>query len=483
MKWNNDSKKLEFELTDMPWNKTDLKCPICGKSILERDGFYRCEDYIDADHGCKFRIGKIKGKAIPIKQIEKLIKENSTDVIKGFKKEDGGKFDAFLIWDRENERVRFRFPEFEDMITNYHCPICNGKILATSYGYRCENYKAQEKRRETDCSFVLGNIMGHTIKEKELQTILNGGVTEPVSLKNKDKKSFEARLYWDNTQKKIALKFDDNVPVDVAANCPICGNRLKKNKFGYFCSKYSKNPGGCSFYVGTIAGISLEDKQVIKLVTEGKTDLIDGFKPKEKGKRPFSAYLKWDNADKKLQFEFPNADEMKEVSNYNCPVCKVHKLLKSKYGYQCECGFRFGNKIAEREIPDDQIKKLFVVGETDFISGFYSSRTRRVFTAKLVLNGNKIDFVLPEKVLEESDIKCPKCSACMKKGNVFFECECGYKIPHLIAAKHLTDEEVRQLMRGKTGLIKGFKSKTGKRFDAVLIADENGTVKFDFQNK
>lgn len=47
---------------------------------------------------------------------------------------------------------------------------------------------------------------------------------------------------------------------------------------------------------------------------------------------------------------------MKEVSNYNCPVCKVHKLLKSKYGYQCECGFRFGNKIAEREIPDDQIK-------------------------------------------------------------------------------------------------------------------------------
>ena len=483
LKWNNDSKKLEFELTDMPWNKTDLKCPICGKSILERDGFYRCEDYIDADHGCKFRIGKIKGKAIPIKQIEKLIKENSTDVIKGFKKEDGGKFDAFLIWDRENERVRFRFPEFEDMITNYHCPICNGKILATSYGYRCENYKAQEKRRETDCSFVLGNIMGHTIKEKELQTILNGGVTEPVSLKNKDKKSFEARLYWDNTQKKIALKFDDNVPVDVAANCPICGNRLKKNKFGYFCSKYSKNPGGCSFYVGTIAGISLDDKQVIKLVTEGKTDLIDGFKPKEKGKRPFSAYLKWDNADKKLQFEFPNADEMKEVSNYNCPVCKVHKLLKSKYGYQCECGFRFGNKIAEREIPDDQIKKLFVVGETDFISGFYSSRTRRVFTAKLVLNGNKIDFVLPEKVLEESDIKCPKCSACMKKGNVFFECECGYKIPHLIAAKHLTDEEVRQLMRGKTGLIKGFKSKTGKRFDAVLIADENGTVKFDFQNK
>ena len=87
---------------------------------------------------------------------------------------------------------------------------------------------------------------------------------------------------------------------------------------------------------------------------------------------------------------------MKEVSNYNCPVCKAHRLLKSEYGYQCECGFRLGNKIAEREIPDDQIKKLFVVGETDFLSGFYSARKRRMFTAKLVLNGNKIDFVFPE---------------------------------------------------------------------------------------
>lgn len=54
----------------MPWNKTDLKCPICGKSILERDGFYRCEDYIDADHGCKFRIGKSKEKLFRLSRLK-----------------------------------------------------------------------------------------------------------------------------------------------------------------------------------------------------------------------------------------------------------------------------------------------------------------------------------------------------------------------------------------------------------------------------
>ena len=110
------------------------------------------------------------------------------------------------------------------MITNYHCPICNGKILATSSSIVVKLISTQEKRRETELQFVLGNIMGHTIKEKELQTILNGGVTEPVSLKNKDKKSFGSKDYIGIThKKKIALKFDDNVPVDVAANCPICG--------------------------------------------------------------------------------------------------------------------------------------------------------------------------------------------------------------------------------------------------------------------
>jgi DNA topoisomerase-3 len=39
------------------------------------------------------------------------------------------------------------------------------------------------------------------------------------------------------------------------------------------------------------------------------------------------------------------------------------------------------------------------------------------------------------------------------------------------------------LTKGKTGTIKGFKSKNGKSFDAALKFDENYKTVFDFSDK
>ena len=395
--WNNASKKLEIELVEMPWDDTDLKCPICGKKIVKRDNFYKCESYIDAENGCQFRVGKILGKSIPEKQIEKLVTVKKTDLIKGFKKEDGNKFDAFLIWSDEEKRVRFEFPGYSDMTTKYFCPICKGRILATSYGFRCENYKKQQERGDGDCTFYAGTIMGHTIKEKELQAILAGGKTDLLTFKNEEKKSFEARLHWNAQKKRISLFFDENKPEAIAVNCPICGSQLMKTKYGYLCSKHISKNEGCRFVIGSVAGIILDEKQLIKLVTLGKTDLIDGFKPKEKGKTPFSAYLIWKKDESRLAFEFPSYDVQKEVSNYLCPSCHKHKLLKSQYGYSCECGLRVNQIVATKAIPEEQIKKLLLRGKTDMITGFFSQRTRKMFSAKLVINGNKVDFEFAEK--------------------------------------------------------------------------------------
>ncbi len=55
-----------------------------------------------------------------------------------------------------------------------------------------------------------------------------------------------------------------------------------------------------------------------------------------------------------------------------------------------------------------------------------------------------------------------------------------------MAEKSLTESQVRELLtNGRTGTIRGFKSKTGKKFDArvALNRDEAGKVtglKFDF---
>ena len=50
--------------------------------------------------------------------------------------------------------------------------------------------------------------------------------------------------------------------------------------------------------------------------------------------------------------------------------------------------------------------------------------------------------------------------------------------------KTLTDNQLETLIaKGKTGLIKGFTSKAGKKFDAMLTLADDGKVGFEFEQK
>jgi DNA topoisomerase-3 len=83
---------------------------------------------------------------------------------------------------------------------------------------------------------------------------------------------------------------------------------------------------------------------------------------------------------------------------------------------------------------------------------------------------------------------CPKC----KTANLRFypkvvKCadeNCGLVIFRSRSEKQLTDGQITYLLtKGKTSVIRGFKSKGGKSFDAVLKFDENFQVIFDFPEK
>lgn len=85
---------------------------------------------------------------------------------------------------------------------------------------------------------------------------------------------------------------------------------------------------------------------------------------------------------------------------------------------------------------------------------------------------------------------CPKCKkGFIRKGEKNYWCTaykegCDFKIWLQIAGKKLTDNQVKLLLtKGKTGLLKGFISKSGNPFDAVLKLDENGKISFEFEKK
>jgi len=90
-------------------------------------------------------------------------------------------------------------------------------------------------------------------------------------------------------------------------------------------------------------------------------------------------------------------------------------------------------------------------------------------------------------VNDPNALACPKC----KQGKIRFlnkvvkchkdECLVVFKN---IASKELTDKQITELItKSKTGVIKGFKSKAGKDFEAQLRFDDNYKVTFIFKDK
>ena len=88
----------------------------------------------------------------------------------------------------------------------------------------------------------------------------------------------------------------------------------------------------------------------------------------------------------------------------------------------------------------------------------------------------------------QQDLTCPKCGT----GRILLypkvaKCDntdCGLVIFRNKSDKQLTDKQVTELVTAKkTGLIKGFKSKAGKTFDASLSFDDQFNVVFVFPEK
>lgn len=288
--------------------------------------------------------------------------------------------------------------------------------------------------------------------------------------------------------------------------CPVCGGELETTPFGYGCGNYKKDGTGCKFSVGTIAGRDLSEEEFKDLITKGRTDVLEGFVAKSKKKFPASLVLEKDEEGRvNIAFDF-SANEPQIVEGIKCPSCGGD-IVATAYGFRCihfdrekedGCDFSVG-KIAEKSLNVSQLTELITNGRTETIRGF-KSKTGKKFDACLCMekdeNGKtviKFDFehVEAKKV---KDVVCPLCGGEIVQTPFGFGCanyskenpeSCRFSIGKM-AEKSLTESQVRELLtNGRTGTIRGFKSKTGKKFDArvVLSRDEAGKVtglKFDF---
>ena len=94
-------------------------------------------------------------------------------------------------------------------------------------------------------------------------------------------------------------------------------------------------------------------------------------------------------------------------------------------------------------------------------------------------------------------IKCPKCkNGELKQSEKNYYCSnypkknadrtsnegCTFTIWKLTAGKKITENTVRQVTeKGKSSLVKGFKSKAEKAFSAYLVLKEDWQIGFEFE--
>ena len=132
---------------------------------------------------------------------------------------------------------------------------------------------------------------------KALKSVFRGEMSIDQSI---DMAKDEITKYF-SPQTDVAIEDDIDMGFfgDHIGKCPLCGNDVKRGKFGYGCMGYKD---GCTFRVNSfICGRVISKRNVELMLQSGRTSLIRGFVSRKSGKS-FDAYLKLE--DGKAVFDF-----------------------------------------------------------------------------------------------------------------------------------------------------------------------------------
>ena len=307
---------------------------------------------------------------------------------------------------------------------NVPCPKCGGEIL--------ENYKKFQCQK---CDFSLWKIVaGRQLEISEVEELISKGTVGPLQgFRSKQGFPFAAIIKmgaefkpefdFGNDQNKDG---EANAPVDFTGKeplgkCPKCGARVFDAGMNYLCEKATGPDKTCTFRTGKIIlQQAMEPAQVVKLLNEGKTDLLKGFVSKRTN-RKFEAFLVLKDGGTAFEFAprekkgrgraaktpgepMPKMDFTGKEPLGKCPKCGG-KIFDTEAGYICEksqvetkpCRFKISRTILEQPIELEQAQKILATGKSDQLDKFIS-KSGKPFPAFLVMDKKgKVTFEFPDR--------------------------------------------------------------------------------------
>ena len=189
------------------------------------------------------------------------------------------------------------------------CPNCGGVVKENYRRFAC-----------TKCEFSMSKTPGsRQFEVAEVEEVLSKREIGPLQgFRSKMGRPFAAILKIvrdeDNNNFKLEFDFGQNQDDESAeavdftgqtplGPCPKCASNVYELGLAYVCEKTVARPKACDFRSGRIIlQQEILPEQMVKLLNDGKTDLLPGF-VSQRTRRPFKAFLVR-GKDGKISFEF-----------------------------------------------------------------------------------------------------------------------------------------------------------------------------------
>lgn len=199
-------------------SETIGKCPLCGKPVAVRKGFYGCEGYNreTPDAGCRFSIpGKWAGGTVTKKAAGELLTAGKTSSALKFVSKAGKPFTAILAL--KDGKIEMVFPDKSalgasgssggsaagDAAPVGKCPLCGKGIFENAKAFGCAGYK-------DGCRFsIWKSTLGAKITATLAKQLLREGQTaKPVKcVSMKTKNAYDAVLILEDG--KVKPRFEN----------------------------------------------------------------------------------------------------------------------------------------------------------------------------------------------------------------------------------------------------------------------------------
>lgn len=324
----NRAKQYEHDTIPGDFGVLSEKCPKCGGEVHEKYRGFQC-----VNEECDFFIRKtISGRMFEYQEVEQLIRDKQIGPLQGFRSKMGRPFAAVLKLNAEYG-LEFDFgpdqrngdsPQAEVDFTGHEpvgaCPKCQSRVFELPMYYVCEKSVGTSRT----CDFRSGRlILQQPIDRDQMRKLLEQKRTDLLDkFISKRGRPFKAYLVINNG--KVEFEFEARAPrgktkrtkeptprIDFTGKepigtCPACRARVFETDAAFLCENTQADRKRCKFKLNkAIAQQPIDRAQALKLMTEGRTDLLEKFV--SRSGRPFKAFLILED-NGKVSFDFPPRD-------------------------------------------------------------------------------------------------------------------------------------------------------------------------------